>query len=175
MVPEDDDFDVEEAECPTCGAIIPLEAEECPECGQLFEEEEELWDEEEEEEEWETEEWMDVEPSKTKLYLGIFIILFGSIGLTFMSWFHNVIGIFHDAGIGGYPGYGPIDQMVGASGAIVTLIGVIIIYLWYKDTKEAEEVIDEDEYLEDEEYFEDEEDEFLEEEEVMDDEDYDLA
>ncbi len=172
MATDEMDADYEEAECPTCGAIIPLDAAECPECGQIFEEEEELWESEEEElsEEELEDEWEDIleeEPSKGKLYLGIIVLLFGSVGLTFMSWFHNVIGIFHDMGIGGYDGYGPIDQMVGASGAIVSIIGLVLIYLWYKETKEED--IPEEDLMEDEEFF-DEEEEWDEEDEGFFDE-----
>ncbi len=163
MADEDIDVEYEEAECPTCGAVIPADALECPECGQLFEEEEELWEEEEEMEEeeptgdeyFEEEEeepgmedikteqdwegyWAKQEPSKLKLYVGVFLLLFGGVGLGFMSWFHNQIG-WYPFGIGGYPGYGWLDQTLGGTGTIITLIGVLLVYLWMKDLKEFEE------------------------------------
>jgi len=150
---EEEEF--EEAECPTCGAVVSSDAMECPECGQLFDEEEELWDEDEEEFEEPWEEEIEEEPGKGKLYLGIFLALFGGVGLTFMSWFHNVIGIFHDAGIGGYEGYGYIDQSVGVTGTIVTIIGIVLIYLYFKDLRESGESSESIDEEEEEEFFED--------------------
>ncbi len=41
----------EEGICPTCGAVIPIDAEECPECGEELEPPEEMEEEEEAEEE----------------------------------------------------------------------------------------------------------------------------
>ncbi len=172
------DVDYEEAECPTCGGVIPLDAAECPECGQIFEEEEEdLWESEEASEEEIGDEWEELieeEPSKGKLYLGILILLFGSVGLSFMSWFHNVME-WNILGVDRYAPdvYGPLDQMVGGSGAVISIIGIILIYLWYRDTRQEE--ISEEELFEDEEdYFEDEEEwgedeEYLEEEEDEED------
>ncbi|MFO8110353.1 MAG: hypothetical protein R6U17_07545 [Thermoplasmata archaeon] len=142
------DSDHEEAECPTCGAVIPLDAVECPECGQIFEEgDEDLWGEEEASEEGleEEEEWDDIveeEPNKTRFYSGIIVTLLG-LGMAMMSWFHNEIGVFHDMGIGNYDGYGPVDMTMGIIGIIIAIIGIVIILMWKKQG--ATEEIPEDE------------------------------
>ncbi len=147
-----DDKFIEEAECPTCGATVSLDATECPECGQQFEGdgEEDLWEEKEDawkEEEEDLEPWDETieETNKGKLYVG-FLVLFGGVGITFMSWFHNVIE-WNPLGLEGYsPGtYGPLSQTVGVIGTIVTIIGIAIIYMWYRDTGE---ITDEEESME---------------------------
>lgn len=166
MVPENFEDDYEEAECPTCGAVIPADAEECPECGQEFEEEdeEELWEEEVTEEELkegpgdEWEEEVIEEPGKGKLYLSVIMMFLGGVGFGLFSWLHNQIG-WYPFGIGGYPGYGPLDQMTGAAGTVIFLIGIFIFYLYRKDLKEYEESVE----MEEEELFEDEDEEFFEE------------
>ncbi len=176
----DEDYEDEEAECPTCGAIIPLDAAECPECGQFFEEEdeEELWDSEEElleEDEEMEDEWEDLleeEPSKGKLYLGIIVLLFGSVGLSFMSWFHNQLNLFEGVVDNYSPHYGYIDQMVGGSGAVVSIIGLILIYMWWKDNRQAEELTEDDDLFEDDDdLFEDDDEEYFEDDDLFEDDD----
>ncbi|MFP4000418.1 MAG: double zinc ribbon domain-containing protein [Thermoplasmata archaeon] len=51
----------EEGICPTCGAVIPIDAEECPECGEELEPPEEIEEEEEVEEAEEEEEEEELE------------------------------------------------------------------------------------------------------------------
>ncbi len=134
----------EEAECPTCGAVVPIDATECTECGQRFEEdEEELWEEDEEEEEFlEDEEvddwegyWEETSASKMKLYLGIVILFSGTI-VAFLSWFHNQIQ-WNPLGLENYAPnvYGPYDQMTGGTGSITTIIGIVLIFLYLREVK----------------------------------------
>lgn len=185
---EEEEF-YEEAECPTCGATVPADANECPECGQQFaeeEEEEDLWETEEEPEEFGgeemDEEWAEgpapEEPSRWKLYLGVFLILFGGIGNTLMSYVHNIIG-WYPFGIGGYSGYGWADQTWGASGTVVLIIGIILFYLWHRENKayqKAQEEALEEEFIEEEPEFEEEgameEETWVKPEEAEDEEEY---
>lgn len=158
------EVDYEEADCPTCGAVIPLDAVECPECGQIFEEEEEsLWDSDEDvsedglEEEWD--EVVESEPGKGKLIMGLFVSLVG-IGVSAMSWLHNQIE-FNPLGLDGYDpnNYGPLDMMVGVVGIVIVIIGVVIILLGRKGSQADVAIEDDFESLEDEDDFESFEDE----------------
>ncbi len=155
----------EEAECPTCGAIVPVDATECTECGQKFEEEdeEELWEDEEEEELLEDEEptddwegyWEDTAPSKMKLYLGVVILFSGTI-VAFLSWFHNQLE-WNPLNLENYAPniYGPYDQIAGGSGSITTIIGIVLIFLYLREVKahQASKEIPEEVMLSETDYF----------------------
>ncbi len=176
MATEEFEEEFDAAECPTCGSIVPSDALECTECGQKFEEESELWEEEEDDEEFIEEDeplededdwgdfWDEEAPGKFKLYFGIFLVLFGSLGMGLMSWLHNQLE-WNPLGLEGYAPevYGPYDQMLGGSGTIVTIIGIVLIFLWMREVNRYREKIEQP-AKGDTDYFEDEEEEVVEEE-----------
>ncbi len=185
MATEEFEEEFDAAECPTCGAIVPADALECTECGQKFEEESEVWEDdeefieeedeefiEEEDEEFIEEEddwgdfWEEEAPGKFKLYFGIFLVLFGSLGMGLMSWLHNQLQ-WNPLGLETYAPniYGPYDQMFGGSGIVVTIIGIVLIFLWMREIKRYREKLEkptkgDTEYFEDEEEIVEEEIEF---------------
>ncbi len=166
MATEEFEEEFEAAECPTCGAIVPADATECTECGQRFEEEDEVWEEDElmgkdefmseESEDW-GDFWEEEAPGKFKLYFGIFLVLFGSLGMGLMSWLHNQLE-WNPLGLENYAPevYGPYDQMFGGSGTVVTLIGIVLIFLWMRAAKRYRQSLEQPKKG-DTEYFEDEE------------------
>jgi hypothetical protein len=123
------------AECPTCKAVVPLDATECPRCGELFEQNapaealpagprssEEVPD--------------DVESDETKtgvrekflFYAGIFLILMGGPGIALGSWLHDTLRI----GVGEFRAFdvfGPWNRLVTAIGLIVLIIGIVFLIL----------------------------------------------
>src|SRR5436305_13020399 len=87
------------AECPTCKAIVPLDATECPQCGELFDDDGT----------GETPIAIDRQESsgpaaagstdarktgfreKFLFYTGIFLILLGGPGIALGTWLHDVL------------------------------------------------------------------------------------
>src|SRR5690348_13052978 len=90
------------AECPTCKAIVPIDAPECPQCGELFEAEtptessvaassagtSDASDDDEEGTARKT-----GFREKFLFYAGIFLILLGGPGIALGSWLHDELRI----------------------------------------------------------------------------------
>lgn len=108
------------AECPSCGAEVPLDAKECPNCGEIFAEE--LLQEAGEERE--------AKPAKLEkamFYGGLLLVLAGGPGLALGSWLHDVlqIPIFGDA----YEVFGSLNRLFAAVGLLVLLVGIVLLIL----------------------------------------------
>ncbi len=122
------------AECPTCKAIVPIDAPECPQCGELFETEAPTGssvaspaptasDDDEERSERKT-----GFREKFLFYAGIFLILLGGPGIALGSWLHDELRI----GVGeftAFDAFGPWNRLVTAIGLIVLIIGIVCLIL----------------------------------------------
>jgi len=124
------------AECPTCKAIVPLDAPECPQCGELFEQEtasesvsspapaREQAEADDEEEGRRPAGFRE----KFLFYAGIFLILLGGPGIALGSWLHDVLSI----PFGEYQAFdvfGPVNRLVTAVGLIVLIVGIVLLIL----------------------------------------------
>jgi len=116
------------AECPSCGAVIPQDAEECPQCGELFATEAlEAFEAPEEEV---------VEEGRRErilFYLGVVLILLGGPGIALGSWLHDwfsipIIGNAFDA-------FGWVNRLFAAVGLIVLIVGMVFLILSLRMTK----------------------------------------
>lgn len=110
----------EVAECPSCGAEVPIDAKECPSCGELFAEELLEAPAEPKEE----------KPSRLEkllFYGGIVLVLVGGPGLAVGSWLHDVlrIGIIGNA----FDAFGWLNRLFAAAGLVVLLVGVVLLIL----------------------------------------------
>ena len=108
------------AECPSCGAEVPLDAKECPNCGEIFSEELLQGTGEER------------EPKSSKLekamfYGGLLLVLAGGPGLALGSWLHDVlrIPVFGNA----YTVFGSLNRLFAALGLVVLLVGIVLLIL----------------------------------------------
>ncbi len=124
------------AECPTCKAIVSIEATECPQCGELFEQEGspaervveppaavEAPDDENAAETTKT-----GFREKFLFYAGIFLILLGGPGIALGSWLHDQLRI----GFGeftAFDAFGPWNRLVTAVGLIVLIVGIVFLIL----------------------------------------------
>src|SRR2546427_8867204 len=123
------------AECPTCKAVVPIDAPECPQCGELFETEAPTWataspsasaedsanDDEEIKEKTGFRE-------KFLFYAGIFLILLGGPGIALGSWLHDELRI----SVGeftAFDAFGPWNRLVTAIGLIVLIVGIVCLFL----------------------------------------------
>ena len=125
------------AECPTCKAIVPIDAPECPQCGELFETEapaggavasppsasaeDSASDDEEIKEKTGFRE-------KFLFYAGIFLILLGGPGIALGSWLHDELRI----SVGeftAFDAFGPWNRLVTAIGLIVLIVGIVCLIL----------------------------------------------
>ena len=128
------------AECPTCKAIVPLDATECPRCGELFEQtappEAPPTGSRNSDEAADTVESDAVESAEAKhgvrekflFYAGIFLILMGGPGIALGSWLHDTLRI----GVGEFRAFdvfGPWNRLVTAIGLIVLIIGIVFLIL----------------------------------------------
>ncbi len=127
------------AECPTCKAVVPMDATECPQCGELFEMEtaasrpvrEEAVEAAEpagEEADEETGESKSGFREKFLFYTGIFLILLGGPGIALGSWLHDVLRI----GFGefnAFDAFGSWNRLVTAIGLIVLIVGIVFLIL----------------------------------------------
>ena len=108
------------AECPSCGAEVPLDAKECPNCGEIFSED--LLQAPAEEPQ--------ARPSKLEkamFYGGLLLVLAGGPGLALGSWLHDVlhIPVFGQA----FDVFGPLNRLFAAVGLVVLLVGIVLLIL----------------------------------------------
>jgi hypothetical protein len=123
------------AECPTCKAVVPLDALECPQCGELFDQE--VTDVSGRADspgadhaagEDSAEEPKTGFREKFLFYTGIFLILLGGPGIALGSWLHDVLQI----GVGEFRAFdvfGPWNRLVTAIGLIVLIVGIVFLIL----------------------------------------------
>src|SRR3989475_9248535 len=89
------------AECPTCKAVVPIDAPECPQCGELFETDTRTGSSVATSPAATAEVADDDEGSERKtgfrekflFYAGIFLILLGGAGIALGSWLHDELRI----------------------------------------------------------------------------------
>src|SRR5256886_10773255 len=120
------------AECPTCKAVVPIDAPECPQCGELFETETptgsagalspaataEVADDDE------GSERKTGFREKFLFYAGIFLILLGGPGIALGSWLHDELRI----SVGeftAFDAFGPWNRLVTAIGLIVLIVRIV--------------------------------------------------
>lgn len=108
------------AECPSCGASIPIDAEECPSCGEIF-----------------SEELLqaptggqEAKPSRVEKLLfwgGLLLVLGGGPGIALGSWLHDALKI----PIGGtaFDTFGWLNRLFAAAGLIALLVGIVLLLL----------------------------------------------
>ncbi|TMA01050.1 MAG: hypothetical protein E6J97_03335 [Methanobacteriota archaeon] len=124
------------AECPTCKAVVAIDAPECPQCGELFETEsptgataspstasaeDSANDDDEVKERTGFRE-------KFLFYIGIFLILLGGPGIALGSWLHDMLRI----SVGeftAFDAFGPWNRLVTAIGLIVLIVGIVCLIL----------------------------------------------
>jgi|SRR5712691_1026703 len=124
------------AECPTCKAVVALDATECPQCGELFDQEVVTGgrgETDSREADRPTGEDAAEEPKtgfreKFLFYTGIFLILLGGPGIALGSWLHDVLQI----SVGEFRAFdvfGPWNRLVTAIGLIVLIVGIVFLIL----------------------------------------------
>ncbi len=124
------------AECPTCKAVVPLDATECPQCGELFDQEvatgglgpATVTETDRSSDKDGTEEPKTGFREKFLFYTGIFLILLGGPGIALGSWLHDVMQI----GVGEFRAFdvfGPWNRLVTAIGLIVLIVGIVFLIL----------------------------------------------
>ena len=123
------------AECPTCKAIVPLDATECPQCGELFEQEgtteESVATGRRAEDEASGDTSEDAKTGfreKFLFYTGIFLILLGGPGIAMGSWLHDELRI----SVGEFTAFdvfGPWNRLVTAIGLVVLIVGIVFLIL----------------------------------------------
>jgi len=124
------------AECPTCKAVVPIDAVECPECGELFEQDTST--EQPENTALAGEETPEADPSadgtktgfreKFLFYTGIFLILLGGPGIALGSWLHDTMRISVGE-FNAFDVFGPWNRLVTAIGLIVLIVGIVFLIL----------------------------------------------
>ena len=124
------------AECPTCKAIVPIDAPECPKCGELFETETPTGPAVSVSRSAAADDTDDDEASERKtgfrekflFYAGIFLILLGGPGIALGSWLHDELRI----SVGeftAFDAFGPWNRLVTAIGLIVLIVGIVCLIL----------------------------------------------
>src|SRR6059036_1520258 len=124
------------AECPTCKAIVPIDAPECPQCGELFETEAATGPSvtpsaaapANESEESERSGGKTGFREKFLFYAGIFLILLGGPGIALGSWLNDELRI----SVGeftAFDAFGPWNRLVTAIGLIVLIVGIVCLIL----------------------------------------------
>lgn len=124
------------AECPTCKAIVPIDAPECPQCGELFETEATTGPSAtvspaaaaDESDEAAGDERKTGFREKFLFYAGIFLILLGGPGIALGSWLHDELRI----SVGeftAFDAFGPWNRLVTAIGLIVLIVGIVCLIL----------------------------------------------
>lgn len=134
------------AECPTCKAIVPIEAMECPQCGELFEQEvaaDAPVDARPAAASEESEGDEDLEKTKTGFrekflfYTGIFLILLGGPVIALGSWLHDALRIGL-AEFNAFDVFGPWNRLVTAIGLIVLIVGIVFLILSLRFSRPAD-------------------------------------
>ena len=134
------------AECPTCKAIVPIEAMECPQCGELFEQEvaaDAPVDARPAAASEESEGDEDLEKTKTGFrekflfYTGIFLILLGGPVIALGSWLHDELRIGL-AEFNAFDVFGPWNRLVTAIGLIVLIVGIVFLILSLRFSRPAD-------------------------------------
>src|SRR2546425_9271220 len=124
------------AECPTCKAVVPIDAPECPQCGELFETETPTGSSVAASSAVAADESDDDDGSEQKtgfrekflFYAGIFLILLGGPGIALGSWLHDELRI----SVGeftAFDAFGPWTRLVTAIGLIVLIVGIVCLIL----------------------------------------------
>lgn len=121
------------AECPSCSAIVSVDATECPRCGELFAQEPSQAAPPPAVEE--------VEP-KTKggfrekllFYMGILLILLGGPAIALGSWLHDILRIPFGE-YAAFDVFGPVNRLVSALGLIVLIVGIVFLVLSLRLTR----------------------------------------
>src|SRR5437773_10206981 len=109
------------AECPTCKAVVPLDATECPQCGELFDQEvatgrlgaATVTETDRSSDKDGTEEPTTSFRQKFLFYTVIFLILLGGPGIALGSWLHDVMQI-GDGEFRGFDVFGTWTPLVTA-------------------------------------------------------------
>lgn len=148
-------------DCIGCGEPLPPDVTECPECGMEIKEEPEIQPSEVGcpicgDEKYSVEsgdlvscdecgnvyikkEYVAPPPQKWKwkFWVGLIFIIIGDLGVALGSYVHNVV---FDVGTLGtlYLGYGWIDQMVGITGIVLFIVGLILFSWSFKRDREVE-------------------------------------
>ncbi|HEX9341941.1 MAG TPA: hypothetical protein VF992_12350 [Thermoplasmata archaeon] len=133
------------AECPTCKAIVPIEATECPKCGELFQTEaagleptaEAATEPEAEDPDDDARGSKSGFREKFLFYTGIFLILLGGPGIALGSWLHDVLRI----GFGefnAFDAFGSWNRVVTAIGLIVLIVGIVFLILSLRFSRPSE-------------------------------------
>ena len=135
------------AECPTCKAIVPIEAMECPQCGELFEQEVAKVDtpvdarpaaaSEESRDDEDLEETKTGFREKFLFYTGIFLILLGGPGIALGSSLHDWLSIGF-AEFNAFTVFGPWNRLVTAIGLIVLIVGIVFLILSLRFSRPAD-------------------------------------
>ncbi|HEY7587692.1 MAG TPA: zinc ribbon domain-containing protein [Thermoplasmata archaeon] len=115
------------AECPSCHAIVSIEATECPRCGELFADEPEPASVGE----GTAAEKGTKRPGfreKFLFYTGILLILLGGPGIALGSWLHDAFRISF-LNYNAFDAFGGVNRMAVAVGLIVTIVGVVFFVL----------------------------------------------
>jgi len=123
------------AECPTCKAVVSIDATECPRCGELFEQDATAGTPRREprradvsSDDASSEEARAGVREKFLFYAGIFLILLGGPGIALGSWLHDTFRI----AVGDFRAFdvfGPWNRLVTAIGLIVLIIGIVFLIL----------------------------------------------
>lgn len=125
------------AECPTCKAIVPMDATECPQCGELFDQDVPADDSsvvpparEPVEDDGEDASVATKTGFREKFlfYTGIFLILLGGPGIALGSWLHDELRIAY-AEFTGFDVFGPWNRLVTAVGLVVLIVGIVFLIL----------------------------------------------
>jgi hypothetical protein len=122
------------AECPTCRAVVPMDARECPKCGEQFEQETvseprpTLAADDEVSEATPSDGTKTGFREKFLFYAGIFLILLGGPGIALGSWLHDVFRI-SVAEFNAFDAFGPWNRLVTAIGLIVLIVGIVFLIL----------------------------------------------
>jgi len=124
------------AECPTCKAIVPIDATECPRCGEMFEQEvppqQAVRAGQRSAEEPEEDESSDGTKTRFRekflFYTGIFLILLGGPGIALGSWLHDVLQI-SVYGFNAFDIFGAWNRLVTAIGLVVLIVGIVFLIL----------------------------------------------
>src|SRR5712691_3574524 len=133
------------AECPTCKAVVPIDAVECPECGELFEQEAStpqpenagLAGEETPAADPAADETRTGFREKFLFYTGIFLILLGGPGIALGSWLHDTMRI-SVAEFNAFDVFGPWNRLVTAIGLIVLIVGILFLSLRFSRPSDVE-------------------------------------